>query len=255
MNKLVIIGGRGNGTVVCSTVEDINAVAKRWEILGFMDDHVEGALNGYPVLGAIHPDVAARYLDDPEVLFYWALVTVRLREEFTARLRALGIPRERFATLVHPTAVVSRFAKLGRGVSVQPLVNVGPNAELGDHVQVFAQAMVGHDATLERYSYVANNACVGAHVRLREGAYLGTNASTLENIELGRWSLVGMGSVVIRSVPDHAKVVGNPARILGDPARGGGGDPVRGGDGDPVRGGGDGDGRAGGDDGRAGGNP
>ena len=70
-------------------------------------------------------------------------------------------------------------------------------------------------AALENYSYIANNACVGADVSLKEGAYLGTNATTLEHVTLGKWCVIGIGSVVIADVADFSKVVGNPARVIG----------------------------------------
>lgn len=215
MKKLVIFGGHGNGTVVASTVEDINAVAPSWKILGFLNDRNEGPINGYPVLGGIDKETVSRLLEDPDVYFYWSLISVKLNHTFINRLVELGIPEERFATVIHPTAVVSKQAKLGYGVSIHPFVNVGPNAVLGNHIHVFAQAMIGHGATLDDFSYVANNACVGAHVRLHEGAYLGTNCTTLENVEIGRWAIVGIGSVVVKSINDFTKVVGNPSRIIG----------------------------------------
>jgi len=215
VKRLIIFGGHGNGTVVASTVEDINAVTPTWEILGFLNDQDEGPINGYPVLGGIDSETVGRWLDDPNVYFYWSLISVRLNHKFINRLKELGIPEERFATVVHPTAVVSKQATLGYGVSIHPLVNVGPNVTLGNHIHVFAQAMIGHGATLENFSYVANNACVGAHVRLHEGAYLGTNCTTLENVEIGRWAIVGIGSVVVRSIGDFEKAVGNPSRIIG----------------------------------------
>jgi acetyltransferase-like isoleucine patch superfamily enzyme len=38
---------------------------------------------------------------------------------------------------------------------------------------------------------------------------------TLEFVKLGKWSITGIGAVVLKDVPDYAKVVGNPARIIG----------------------------------------
>lgn len=213
--KLVILGGRGNGAVVASTVEDLNDARPSYDIVGFVNDGSEAEVNGYPVLGALTESTVRPLLDDPDVDFFWSLVSVKLGAEFQQRLRALQIPPERFATIIHPTAVVSRFAHVGHGVAIQPLAHVGPNVRIHDHVHVFAQAMIGHDAVLEDFSYVANNACIGAGVHLREGAYVGTNATTIEHIELGAWSLVGMGSVVLRSVAAQTKVAGNPAREIG----------------------------------------
>ena len=215
MKKLIIIGGYGNGTVVQSTVEDINKVTPTWDIIGFLNDREKEPINGKPVLGPIDKATVANYLKDENVYFFYTLISVKLNFKFLHKLHDLKIPKERFATIVHPTAVISTFAKIGNGVCIQPFVSVGPNVKIGNHVQIFAQSLLGHDATLDDYSYVANNACIGASVHLHEGAYLGTNATTLENVNLGKWSLTGIGSVVLKDVPDYTKVVGNPARVIG----------------------------------------
>ena len=215
MKKLIIIGGYGNGTVVQSTVEDINSVTPEWEILGFLNDKEVGLINSVPVLGPVDKLTVDKYMGDPNVFFFYSLISVKLNFKFLKKLTDLGIPREKFATIIHPTAVISKFSEIGYGTCIQPLVVVGPNTKIGNHVHIFAQALIGHGAKLEDYSYVANNACIGADVNLKEGAYLGTNATTLEFVTLGKWSITGMGAVVLKSVPDYAKVVGNPARQIG----------------------------------------
>jgi acetyltransferase EpsM len=215
MKKLIIIGGVGNGTVVASTVHDINKINNEWEILGFFNDFKTDTIVGYPVLGKINKESAQKFLSDPDVFFFYTLISTRFNHTFIHRLHELEIPDERFATIIHPTAVISDFAKIGYGVCIQPFVSVGPGVVIKNHVQIFAQSLIGHNSTLDNYSYVANNACVGASVHLKEGAYLGTNATTIENICLGVWSLVGIGSVVIRDVGDYVKVVGNPSRVIG----------------------------------------
>ena len=215
MKKLIIIGGYGNGTVVQSTVEDINAIEKKWEILGFLNDRETDPINGSPVLGKIDFETVQSFLKDPDVYFFYTLISVKLNFKFLPKLLDLKIPEERFATLIHPSAVVSKFAKIGYGTCIQPFVSVGPNTVIGNHVQIYAQALVGHGASIENYSYIANNACIGADVHLMEGAYLGTNATTLEFVKLGKWSIIGIGAVVLKDVANYAKVVGNPARQIG----------------------------------------
>jgi len=215
MKKLIIIGGYGNGTVVQSTVEDINEVKPRWELLGFLNDRETEPINGYPVLGKVTKEVVDRFLPDPDVYFFYSILSLKYNYKYLNKLLDLQIPTERFATIIHPTAVISKFSKIGHGTCIQPFVSVGPNTTIGNHVQIYAQVLVGHGSTLEDYSYVANNACIGADVHLMEGAYLGTNATTLEFITLGKWSVTGIGAVVLKDVPDFAKVVGNPARQIG----------------------------------------
>ena len=215
MKKLIIIGGYGNGTVVQSTVEDINRVKKEWEILGFLNDKEKEPINGYDVLGKIDKETVSKYLKNKDVYFFYSLISVKLNHKFLHKLKDLKIPTERFATIIHPTAVVARTAKIGHGVCIQPFVSVGPNTIIGNFIHIFAQSLIGHGSKLDDYSYVSNNACVGAEVHLKEGAYLGTNATTLEYITLGKWSIAGIGSVVLKNVKDYEKVVGSPARVIG----------------------------------------
>lgn len=215
MKKLIIAGGYGNGTVIAQIVEDINSVKPQWEILGFLNDNEVNPINGYPVLGKVDYDTVKSYLDDPDVYFFYALISIKLNWKFLNKLYDLKIPTERFAQLFHPMAIISKDAKIGRNVSIQAFSIVGPNATIGNFVQVFGHATVGHNCTVDDYAYVTSNSIVGAHVHLKKGAFLGVNSSTLDRVTIGEWSIVGQHSNVIKDVPDYTKVVGNPAKEIG----------------------------------------
>ena len=77
-----------------------------------------------------------------------------------------------------------------------------------------AKLFLDHDNTMERFSHIAANSAIGGNVRIGVGAPAGTNATVREDINIGKFSLVGSGSAVLKDVPDNAIVVGNPARIL-----------------------------------------
>lgn len=215
MKKIIIIGGTGNGTIALSTIVDINKNKKEWEVLGFFNDFEKNNINGFPVIGKIDKESADKYVNDKDVYFIYTMISSKYNYRFLNRLHDLEIPDNRFAKLIHPTAVVSEHSQLGWGISIQPFVSVGPNVKIGNHVQIFGQALIGHNSVLDNYSYVAAQACIGANVHLQEGAFMGQNCSSIENITIGKWGLVGMGSAVISDVPDFAKIVGNPGRIIG----------------------------------------
>ena len=52
-------------------------------------------------------------------------------------------------------------------------------------------------------------------VHIKYGAAVGACAVVLPNVTIGRFALVGAGSVVTRDVPDYGLVAGNPARLVG----------------------------------------
>ena len=212
--KIIIIGGVGNGTVVASTVEDVIQDGGDWELLGYLNDfEPEGSLiNGCPVLGKV-PDVSR--FNAKDCYFIYTLVTVKKASERIQKLLALELPLERFATIVHPTATVSRYVKLGYGVVLMPGVVISPNVTIGNHTQLYGNSFVGHDTTIGDYCFIANCASVGGRVVVEDGVHIGSNASVIEKVTIGSWSLVGLGSVVLKDVPPFAKVVGNPARIIG----------------------------------------
>ncbi|HBX53539.1 MAG: hypothetical protein A2275_07345 [Bacteroidetes bacterium RIFOXYA12_FULL_35_11] len=213
--KLIIIGGYGNGTVIAQIAEEINKVENKWEIIGFLNDFEEGSINGYPILGKVEHDVVQKYLQAEDVFFFYALISIKLNFKSLNKLHNLKIPLERFATLIHPTAVISNAATIGHGVSIQAFSIVGPNAKVGNFIQVFGHATVGHNCIVDDYAYVTSNSIIGAHVHLKQGAFLGVNSTTLDRVTIGEWSIVGQHSNVIKDVPDYTKVVGNPARIIG----------------------------------------
>jgi acetyltransferase EpsM len=128
MNKLIIIGGYGNGTVALSTVEDINTACdkKVWDVIGFLNDRETEPINGVPVLGKVDKESIKKYLDDPELWFLYTLISVKLNLKFLHKLTDLNIPEERFATIIHPTAVISKYATIGHGVIIQPLFRLVP---------------------------------------------------------------------------------------------------------------------------------
>jgi UDP-3-O-[3-hydroxymyristoyl] glucosamine N-acyltransferase len=53
------------------------------------------------------------------------------------------------------------------------------------------------------------------NTRVKAGAALGANSTIVCGVTIGRWAMVAAGSVVSKDVPDHALVIGNPARLHG----------------------------------------
>lgn len=115
-------------------------------------------------------------------------------------------------TVIHPSAVISKYASIGKNVFIAAGVSVGPNAVIEDHVILLANSTVHHDSRIGAGSIVCGNVLVAGNVELGSGVYIGAGSTIKNGIRIGTGSLVGMGSVVLSSVGDLEVWFGNPAK-------------------------------------------
>lgn len=103
------------------------------------------------------------------------------------------------------------------GATVGDRVTVKCGVQLWDGVELDDDVFVGPNATFTNDRFPRSRQWLDEHprTRVRESASIGANATILPGIEIGRGAMVGAGAVVTRSVPPHAVVAGNPARIIG----------------------------------------
>ena len=214
MKKLVILGGRGIGMIAASIAQDLGY----YEVLGFLNDFVTvgdtvGVYKKHKVIGT-SKDVH-KYLEDKDVYFFIGYIGMKNEKEVFEKISNLNIPRERFATLIHPSAIIPRgYCKIGFGVLISPLAQLSPDTTIEDNCILLPNSFLGHDSTMKRFSHITANAVVGGNVTLGRGVHVGTNATIRENINIGDFAIIGSGSVVLKDVPENSVYVGNPAKLL-----------------------------------------
>uniref|UniRef100_A0AAU2JZE9 Acetyltransferase n=1 Tax=Streptomyces sp. NBC_00049 TaxID=2903617 RepID=A0AAU2JZE9_9ACTN len=215
---LLIVGAGGFARETAQAVRDVAAAdvargrAPRWRLAGHLDDDpaLQGReVDGVPVLGGsdrVHELWSAR-----------VVVCVGSPRDYAVRarlVRRLGLPVNRYATVVHPTAVVSRSSMLGAGSVLLAHCVLTAAVRVGSHVAVMPQVVLTHDDTVGDFATLASGVRLGGGVRLERGAYVGAGSLVRENTTVGAWSLTGMGSTVLADVPPGEVWAGSPARRL-----------------------------------------
>lgn len=108
---------------------------------------------------------------------------------------------------------VSNHVIIGDGVKVQNNVSIYEGVELEDHVFCGPSCVFTNDLT-PRAKYPKGS--VGyKRTLVMEGASIGANATVVCGHTIGKWALIGAGAVVTSNVPDHALMLGVPARQKG----------------------------------------
>jgi sugar O-acyltransferase (sialic acid O-acetyltransferase NeuD family) len=208
---VAVFGGRGGGALAAFAIGRLAALG-RAACIGFLND-VEGVgtlISSYPVLG---PFSAWDNLP-PTTQFIAPLHKVKQMRARADLIRRLGVPRNRWATVVDPVAVVAPDVVHGVGLFASAGCAIMCGVQLGDHVAVRNGAHVAHDCAIGDFVFVGVSAVVCGYVTVREGAHIAPGALVREGVSVGRYSVVGLGAVVVEDVPDGAVVAGNPARVI-----------------------------------------
>jgi UDP-2-acetamido-3-amino-2,3-dideoxy-glucuronate N-acetyltransferase len=131
---------------------------------------------------------------------------------------------------VMPRAVIGENCNIGQNVFIDNNVRIGNGVKIQNNVSVYNGVVVEDDAFLGPSMVFTNVVNPRSFIErksefkptvLRKGCTIGANATIVCGVEIGAYALVGAGTVVIRDVPAHALMVGNPARQVGWVSRSG----------------------------------
>lgn len=204
--SVVIIGAGGFGREVLQWLRDAAAAGSGQRVRGFVDDtnpDLSAFDLGVPLLGPIDTGVLGS--EDRCIL---AIGDPAARLAIADRLEAAGV---RFATVIHPSAVVAPTARLGAGVVVCPFGFIGPDAGVEAHALLNVRASVGHDARIGRATVLSPHSFVGGAAEVAQGAMLGASAMVMPHQQVGEGARVAPGAVVYSAVPAGVLALGNPA--------------------------------------------
>lgn len=207
--KVVLIGANNP-----ETIRMINAVARatlNFEVIGFLDNDANKIgkdFFGYKVM-------SGTTLIDNKLInncFFVNLITRDMRTRFEVSKEVLdqnGI----FCNFIHPS-INLEMVELGSGNYIQDSVVIQAGVKIGCNSSIHIGAMIGHETYIGNSSFIAHGCNLSGFTYVDDGVFLGAGVTTIPRVKIGKWSVVGAGSVVTKDIPDFSIAVGNPARII-----------------------------------------
>ena len=212
MTPIVILGAGGNSLGILDAIEALNSIRPTWRIEGILDDIP--ANQGREVLGA---KVIGTIEDAPRLKgcrFVNGISSIASFRKIPEVIRRTGVPRESFATIVHPRATVASSARVGLGTAILAGSVICPEAVLGDHVIVLQNTTVNHHTRVGDFTTLSAGITILGYIEIGANAFVGGGSTLAPMVKVGDGAVVGAGSVVIRDVPAGRVHAGNPAREL-----------------------------------------
>ncbi|MEH7251322.1 acetyltransferase [Neobacillus niacini] len=207
MKKVIIVGAGGLGRMIYSWLPDF--LEDSWEPIGFISDRLD-VLDGYdydiPILSTIQ-----EYKPEADHVFVMAIADPKAKLAVAEELEERGA---RFINLIHPTAIVGKNVKMGKGCVVCPRVVLTCDIELGDFVMLNLCATIGHDVIIGNGCTINSHSDVTGGAKLGTGVFLGSHAVITPNLKVRDFAKIGAGSVVVKQVAQDTTVFGIPAKKI-----------------------------------------
>lgn len=204
MIDVVILGAGGHGQVIADAIEE----AGEMNLLGFLDDNLEiqnQTIAGYRVLGLMKD--LSRYVKNVGVVLGIGDNVARQRL-FDSLSPDIDTPN-----IIHPSAVISKRARLGRGVFVGAKAVINTGAVIGDNVIINTSASVDHHCIIGSHSHIAPGSHLAGGSEIGTTTLIGVGSCLCPKIRVGHNCLIGAGSVLNRNIEDHFKAFGNPCKV------------------------------------------
>ena len=201
MKKIAIVGASGHGKVVAELAEESG-----YQVV-FFDD-------AYP---------------DKQKIEHWQIIgnfteLLNLKEDYKHAIVAIGNNQIRFnlsdelfnsgfnlPVLIHPSAVVSRYAQIDDGTVVFANAVINAFSKISRHCIINTSAIIEHDCMLGDAVHLSPNVALAGGTQIDKLSWLGVGSVTKQLVKIGSNVIVGANATVVKDIPADVTVVGTPA--------------------------------------------
>lgn len=118
--------------------------------------------------------------------------------------------------LVHPTAIISRFAKIEEGVCISAFSYVQADSSIGQDTIILSGVNISHNNIIGKGCFIAGGATVGAYTTVSDFVFIGQGVLTISSKvkNIGEGAYIGAGSLITKSIVSSDIVAGRPAKSI-----------------------------------------
>lgn len=201
---IIVIGNGGHASVLVEIL-----LESQMNIVGYTAPEGTSEFYNLPYLG--NDEVILDYSSDEiELVLGLGTITIsNLRRTIYEKFKSKGYT---FATVIHPTAIISPSATIGEGVQIMAGAIIQTKSTIGENNILNTGCQIDHNCYIRNHSHIAPGVILSGGVSIGDNCHIGVGTTVIQNIKIGNHVLIGAGSVVINNIEDKRKVYGIPAR-------------------------------------------
>ncbi len=213
--KVLIIGGGKHARVVAYNLLSEN----KYDIAGFVttDKIGQSSYLGYPLFDS-YIDFDKEQINNLKDIFKTDLFHIGFGSIKNRKLVFNFFIENGWepVNIIHPSAVVSPFAKLGNGILIEAGCLITPNPIIGNNVLINVGSQINHDNIIYDHVQIASGVITSGSVEIGENTLIDAGVIITKNKKVGANCIIGAGSVVTKDIPDNKIAYGVPCRIIRD---------------------------------------
>ena len=210
MKQLYALGIGHNTPVFIDLAEQCG-----FEVLGlyhYNDKRTGEVDHGFDILGSfddlfLHEDLSGKS-------FLLTMGDSEIRANLTKKIVSHGgcVP-----SLIHPSAVVSRFAELSSmGVYISAFTHIQADTKIGQGTVILSGVNISHTNNIGEYCFIAGGATIGAYTQVEDFVFVGQGALSISAkvSKIGTHAYIGARSLLTKNVEPYSVIAGSPAKVL-----------------------------------------
>jgi len=207
MKKIVIAGSGGFAKEVLTIIQDLGRIE---DFEGFIepDNFIEKAKKNAKIMG--FPVLKYSQISANSHEIYIGVGNSDIREKIYSYFGE----NYNFPTLIHPTAQISPWVKIGKGAIICAGSILTCDIKIGIFCQLNLNTTIGHDCVIGNYFTTAPNSNISGDCTFKEHVYFGTSSAVKQGIKICNRVTIGMGAIVTKNITEKGIYIGNPAKPL-----------------------------------------